>query len=49
MKKPCRHLRTRLIAKDESTEYVECLDCQAIFEGDELNEPPLFEEDLSDA
>lgn len=49
MNEPCRHTNTRLIAKDESGEYVECLDCRDIFEREELEEPPLFDEDLSDA
>jgi transcription initiation factor TFIIIB Brf1 subunit/transcription initiation factor TFIIB len=45
----CPHPRTRLIAKDQDAEYVECLDCGAILEAGELEEPPHFEEDLSDA
>ena len=49
MQEPCRHERIRLIARDEAAEYVECMDCGSIFERDELEEPPLFEEDLSDA
>lgn len=53
MPEPCRHRRTRLIAEDDSTTYVECLDCGELFERAEL-EPgppaaPGFEEDLSDA
>lgn len=49
MQELCRHNRTRLIAKDEAAEYVECMDCGSIFEREELEDPPLFEEDLSDA
>jgi hypothetical protein len=46
----CRHLRTRLIAKDSDAEYVECLDCGAILEAAERTEPPPgFDESLSDA
>jgi hypothetical protein len=38
----CTHARTQLIAKDKDAEYVECLDCGAILEGDELEsgKPP---------
>jgi ribosomal protein L37AE/L43A len=28
----CKHVRKRLIAKDEDAEYWECLDCGEIFE-----------------
>jgi transcription initiation factor TFIIIB Brf1 subunit/transcription initiation factor TFIIB len=45
----CKHTRQRLIAKDQDSEYVECLDCGAILEADELNEPSGFDESLSDA
>jgi hypothetical protein len=47
---PCRHLRTRLVAKDSDAEYVECLECGAILESGELPEPSAgFDESLSDA
>ena len=45
----CKHARKRLIAKDQDAEYVECLDCGAILEAEELNEPSGFDESLSDA
>lgn len=45
----CRHSRTRLIAQDEAATYFECLDCGEIFEAKELDEPPSFDESLSDA
>jgi hypothetical protein len=46
----CRHARTQLIAKDSDAEYVECLDCGAILEAAEREEPgPGFDESLSDA
>ena len=45
----CRHPRTQLIAKDQDAEYVECLDCGAILEGEEIAEPSRFDESLSDA
>ena len=34
----CKHEHTRLIAKDNEAEYVECLDCGAILETHELAE-----------
>ena len=46
----CRHPRTQLIAKDADAEYVECLDCGAVLETGERNEPLNgFDESLSDA
>jgi hypothetical protein len=39
----CLHTRTRLIAKDKDAEYVECLNCGAIFEIGELRKAPAQE------
>lgn len=53
MGETCQHRRTRLIAQDDATSYVECLDCGELFEAAELDRPapplPEFDEDLSDA
>ncbi len=48
---PCVHKRTRLIAKDNDAQYVECLDCGEILEAGEIEEPAKtgFDESLSDA
>jgi hypothetical protein len=46
----CKHAHRQLIAKDEETEYWECLDCGEIFEPNE--QPPIpakLDESLSDA
>jgi translation initiation factor 2 beta subunit (eIF-2beta)/eIF-5 len=45
----CQHLHTRLIARDPDATYVECLDCGALLEVDEMKEPSGFNESLSDA
>jgi len=49
----CRHRRTRVIAEDDATTYVECLECGEVFEKAELEQrapaAPDFDEDLSDA
>lgn len=45
----CKHTRTRLIAKDDDAEYVECLDCGMILEAEERNKGAEFNESLSDA
>jgi hypothetical protein len=46
---PCKHPRTRLIAKDDDSHYVECLDCGDILEVEELKDAAGFDESLSDA
>jgi hypothetical protein len=35
----CKHEHTRLIAKDNEAEYIECVNCGAILETHELMEP----------
>lgn len=45
----CQHKRTRLIAKDDDAQYVECLDCGAILEAGEFPQDASFGESLSDA
>jgi hypothetical protein len=50
----CTHRRTRLIAKDENAEYVECLECGALLEAGEVPDAGSrdargFDESLSDA
>ncbi|MGH9775778.1 MAG: hypothetical protein ACRD50_12615 [Candidatus Acidiferrales bacterium] len=45
----CKHPRTKLVAQDEFEKYFECLECGAIFEAGELDEPPPLDESLSDA
>lgn len=51
--KSCSHRRTRLIAQDDASTYVECLECGELFDTGELDQPapaPVdFDEDLSDA
>jgi hypothetical protein len=45
----CPHNRTRVIARDDDSEYLECLDCGAILERGEMKENAAFNESLSDA
>ena len=32
----CEHPRTKIIARDEGVDYVECLDCKKVFEAEDL-------------
>jgi hypothetical protein len=45
----CKHVRTRVIAKDDDAQYVECLDCGEILEAGELNDSMGLDGSLSDA
>jgi Zn ribbon nucleic-acid-binding protein len=45
----CKHQRTRIIAKDDDAQYVECLDCGEILEAGELNDDAGLDGSLSDA
>lgn len=45
----CKHKNVQLIASDDDSEYVECLDCGKILEGEERKERGEFNESLSDA
>ena len=39
-KTKCEHRRTRLIAKDNEAQYVECVDCGEILEAGEIKQEP---------
>lgn len=45
----CKHEHTRLIAKDDDSQYLECLDCEEILENIEPTDCPGSDESLSDA
>jgi hypothetical protein len=49
--RPCKHERTQLIAQDDDSKYIECLECGEILEAGELKkeERSGFDESLSDA
>jgi Zn ribbon nucleic-acid-binding protein len=43
MQHACQHTRTVVLARRDGVDYVECLDCRAIFEAEDL-EPVSAEE-----
>lgn len=45
----CKHKRTRVIAKDDDSQNIECLECGEILEVDELPSGEGVSESLSDA
>ena len=42
----CKHGRTEILARRDGVDYVRCLDCDEVFEGDDLElEPvPVYDE-----
>jgi hypothetical protein len=48
MSQPCKHANVQVISQDDNGKFLECLDCQEIFESSEMDEREP-KEDLSDA
>jgi uncharacterized C2H2 Zn-finger protein len=42
---PCNHLRTEVIARREGVDYLRCLDCDQVFEADDLDAVPVQDDD----
>jgi hypothetical protein len=40
MQTSCTHSRTELIARRDGVDYVRCLDCDQVFEADDLESSP---------
>ncbi len=38
MEKPCAHTRVQIVAREEDTEFVECLECREVFEASEFKD-----------
>jgi uncharacterized Zn-finger protein len=38
MKKPCRHPRVRVVAREEDAEFVECQECGDVFDSSEFKD-----------
>jgi len=36
--KPCKHPRVQIVAREEDTEFVECMECGEIFESSEFKD-----------
>ena len=36
--KPCTHPRVQIVAREEDSEFVECLECREIFEASEFKD-----------
>lgn len=43
---PCNHTRTEIMARRDGVDYVRCLDCDQVFEAEDLEATiPVFDED----
>lgn len=47
MDKQCQHPRVQIVARDEESEFVECLECREVFEASEFKDMAI-EEDSTD-
>lgn len=45
MQPVCEHTRTELIARRDGVDYVRCLDCDQVFESDDLDQTPVSDEE----
>src|SRR4051794_3939791 len=43
MQKKCQHPRVQIVARDEESEYVECLECREVFEASEFKDMAIEE------
>lgn len=40
---PCRHPRVQIVAREEDSEFVECLECREVFESSEFKDMAIEE------
>jgi len=43
----CKHPRVRIVARDEDSEFVECLECGEVFESSEFKDMSIEETKLN--
>ena len=41
----CEHKRTELLMRRDGIDYMRCLDCDQVFEAEDLEQLPAFDED----
>ena len=42
---PCKHDRTEILARRDGVDYVRCLDFDQVFEAEDVESVPVYEED----
>ena len=45
MERLCDHKKTEMLARRDGVDYVRCLDCDEVFEAEDLEEPVLVYDD----
>jgi len=45
---PCKHPRVKVVAREEDSEFVECLECGEVFESSEFRDMDIEETKLKD-
>lgn len=43
--KPCTHNRTEFLWRRDGVDYIRCLDCEQVFEADDLEVAPVSDEE----
>ncbi|HEY3738229.1 MAG TPA: hypothetical protein VGL53_00220 [Bryobacteraceae bacterium] len=43
--KPCTHNRTEFLWRRDGVDYIRCLDCEQVFEADDLEAAPVSDEE----
>jgi hypothetical protein len=46
--KPCKHPRVQIVAREEDSEFVECLECREVFESSEFKDMDIEEAKLEE-
>jgi hypothetical protein len=42
--KPCTHMRTEFLWRRDGVDYMRCMDCDQVFEAEDLETVPSFDE-----
>jgi len=45
----CEHSRTEMLARRDGIDYVRCLDCDQVFEAEDLERVSVYDEDEQSA
>ena len=40
----CEHKRTEFLMRRDGIDYIRCIDCDQVFEADDLEQAPVYEE-----
>ena len=45
MERPCNHSRTEMIARRDGVDYLRCLECDQVFEAEDLEAVSVYEDE----